>query len=156
MFVYHFRLRKQVLAAAAAVVALVIALAIFLPGCRSNRETEPIMAGTEEQRLAFLTGLGWAVEPAPIETLDLQLPEKWEGDWEAYAKLQTEQGLPFADFAGQQVRRYTYNVTNYPGTEKGVQANLFICGDQLIGGDIMALGEGGFQAGLTFPKQEKT
>lgn len=155
MFVYHFRLRKRMLAAGAAVLALVVVLAVVLPGCRAE-ENEPIIAGTEEQQLAFLSGLGWAVDATPIETLDLQLPEKWEGDWEDYAKLQSEQGLPFADCKGQQVRRYTYNVTNYPGIEKGVQINLYIWGEQLIGGDVVSLGENGFRAGLVFPKQEKT
>ena len=40
--------------------------------------------------------------------------------------------------------------------EKGVQVNLFVCGDQLIGGDILSLAENGFQTGLAFPKQDKT
>ena len=155
MFVYHFRLRKSLLAAGAAAAALIIALAVILPGCRP-KESTPIMAGTEGQRLAFLTGLGWAVDTAPVETLDLQLPDKWEGDWVDYTKLQAEQGLPFADFKGQQVRRYTYNVTNYPGIEKGVQINLYVWDQQLIGGDLVSLGENGFQAGLVFPKQQKT
>ncbi|MBE6919713.1 MAG: DUF4830 domain-containing protein [Ruminococcaceae bacterium] len=155
MFVYHFRLRKRALAAGAAAIVLVIALAVLLPGCRGS-DAAPIAAGTAEQRLAYLTGLGWAVDAEPVETLDLQLPERLEGEWADYAKLQSEQGLPFADCAGQPVRRYTYTVTNYPGIEKGVQANLFICGEQLIGGDIIVLGEGGFQTGLAFPKQEKT
>jgi hypothetical protein len=155
MFVYHFRLRKRLLAAGAAGAALIIALALILPGCRA-KESTPIMAGTEEQRLAFLTGLGWAVDATPVETLDLQLPDKWAGDWVDYAKLQTDQGLPFADFGGQQVRRYTYTVTNYPGIEKGVQINLYVYDQQLIGGDVISLGENGFQSGLVFPKQEKT
>ena len=155
MFVYHFRLRKRMLAAAAAVVGLALALAICLPGCRSSDDA-PIMVETEEQQLAFLTSLGWTANATPVETLDLQLPQQWEGEWVAYTALQKEQGLPFADFAGKQVRRCTYTLTNYPGIEKGVQANLYICEGQLIGGDIMSLGETSFQAGLTFPKQEKT
>ena len=155
MFVYHFRLRKSLLAAGAAAAVLIIALAVILPGCRP-KESAPIVAGTEEQRLAFLTGLGWAVDTTPVETLDLQLPDKWEDDWVDYTKLQADQGLPFADFKGQQVRRYTYSVTNYPGIETGVQINLYVWDQQLIGGDLVSLGENGFQAGLVFPKQQKT
>ena len=154
MFVYHFRLRKRMLAAGAAVVALVVALAVVLPGCRAE-ENDPIIAGTQEQQLAFLSGLGWAVDATPIETLDLQLPQQLSGDWAAYAQLQEEQGLPFLSCAGQQVRRYTYQITNYPGRDRDVQANLYVCNGQLIGGDIMALGKNGFQAGLAFPQQEK-
>lgn len=155
MFVYHFRLRKRVLAAGAAVIAMVVALAVILPGCRKE-ENSPIILETEEQQRDFLAGLGWVVDPTPIETLDLQLPEQWTADWADYVKLQSDQGLPFSDYKGHPVRRYTYTVTNYPGIEKGVQLNLYLCGAQLVGGDVMSLGENGFQAGLVFPKQEKT
>ena len=155
MFVCHFHLSKRLLAAAAATLAMIVALVCLLPGCRS-KEATPIQAATEQQRLAYLESLGWTVDAAPVETLDLRLPDPLEGEWKDYAKLQSDQDLPFADFAGQSVRRYTYNVTNYPSIEQGVQVNLFVCGDQLIGGDILSLAENGFQTGLAFPKQDKT
>ena len=53
---------------------------------------------------------------------------------------------------------------SYPGCASGavsythldvykrqVQANLYLCGDTLIGGDVVATGKGGFQHGLTYP-----
>ena len=155
MFVYHFRLRKGLTAAAAAAFTLLLTLLLVLPGCQ-KQDAAPIPAGTDADRLAYLTGLGWTVEETPVETLDLLLPEKLKDDWANYAALQKEQDLPFADFAGQTVRRYTYTVTNYPGIPEGVQANLFVCGDQLIGGDIISLAENGFQTSLTFPEQKNT
>ena len=69
----------------------------------------------------------------------------------AIAAMQAEQGFPFTDFAGQPIRRYTFRITNYPGMDGGVQANLYLCGDTLIGGDVVATGKGGFQHGLTYP-----
>ena len=68
MFVYHFRLRKGMLAAGAAILALTVALSIFLPGCH-HEESTPIAAATEDQRQSFLADLGWAVNSAPTETL---------------------------------------------------------------------------------------
>ena len=44
------------------------------------------------------------------------------------------------------------HVGNYPGMPEGVQANLYLCGDTLIGGDIIATGKGGFQRELAYPK----
>ena len=155
MFIVHFRLRKGVLAAGLAAAVMLVALAFILPGCSAKEEGTPIPAATEEERLAYLTGLGWAADSTPVETLDLQLPQQLDGDWAAYAQLQEAQGLPFLSCAGQQVRRYTYQITNYPGRDRDVQANLYVCNGQLIGGDIMALGKNGFQAGLAFPQQEK-
>lgn len=151
MYVIHFKLRKQTILAVVAVLILAFSAAFLLPGCRSGNP-DPIPAATEEQRLAYLAELGWAVKATPVETLDLQLPQPLTEDWMEYAKLQNEQNLPFADYAGQTVRRFTYTVTNYPGVEKGVQVNLYVCADQLIGGDIISLGTNGFQSGLSFPE----
>ena len=151
MRVIHITRRRMALMSLA--LGLVIGSALLLAGCfGGDKETEVITAATNEERVAYLEALGWQVEPQPIETLDLQLPEKLEGEWDAYAKLQKGQGLPFAEFAGQAVKRYTYTVTNYPEIPQGVQANLYLWGDQILGGDVIFTGQGGFQTDLAFPK----
>lgn len=151
MRVIHITRRRMALMSLA--LGLVIGSALLLAGCfGGNKETEVITAATNEKRVAYLEALGWQVEPQPIETLDLQLPEKLEGEWDAYAKLQKGQGLSFSEFAGQAVKRYTYTVTNYPEIPQGVQANLYLWGDQIIGGDVIFTGQGGFQTDLAFPK----
>lgn len=151
MRVIHITRRRMALMSLA--LGLVIGSALLLAGCfGGDKETEVITAATNEKRVAYLEALGWQVEPQPIETLDLQLPEKLEGEWDAYAKLQKGQGLPFSEFAGQAVKRYTYTVTNYPEIPQGVQANLYLWGDQIIGGDVIFTGQGGFQTDLAFPK----
>ena len=151
MRVIHITRRRMALMSLA--LGLVIGSALLLAGCfGGDKETEVITAATNEERVASLEALGWQVEPQPIETLDLQLPEKLEGEWDAYAKLQKGQGLPFSEFAGQAVKRYTYTVTNYLEIPEGVQANLYLWGDQIIGGDVIFTGQGGFQTDLAFPK----
>ena len=151
MRVIHITRRRMALMSLA--LGVVIGSALLLAGCfGGDKETEVITAATNEERVAYLEALGWQVEPQPIETLDLQLPEKLEGEWDAYAKLQKGQGLPFSEFAGQAVKRYTYTVTNYPEIPQGVQANLYLWGDQIIGGDVIFTGQGGFQTDLAFPK----
>ena len=151
MRVIHITRRRMALLSLA--LGMVIGSALLLAGCfGGDKETEVITAATNEERVAYLESLGWQVEPQPIETLDLQLPEKLDGEWDAYAKLQKGQGLPFSEFAGQAVKRYTYTVTNYPDIPQGVQANLYLWGDQIIGGDVIFTGQGGFQTDLAFPK----
>lgn len=151
MFIVHFKLHKRAVLATAFILVSALAFALVLPGCRSSSDTIP--AETEEQRQAYLADLGWAVDPQPIETLDLQIPSSLEGEWAEYAALQTEQGLPFAEFAGKTTRCYTYTVTNYPGIEKGVQINLYVSDGQLIGGNVISTGKNAFRQGLTFPKE---
>lgn len=150
MRVIHITRRRLVLFSLA--LGLVIGSALMLAGCFDGGKTaEVITAATNEERVAYLEGLGWQVQPDPIETLDLQLPDKLDGEWNAYAKLQKGQNLPFGEFAGQAVKRYTYTVTNYPEIPEGVQANLYLWGDQIIGGDVIFTGQGGFQTDLKFP-----
>ena len=93
---------------------------------------------------------GWQTEEQPVRTLTVQLSLAGQED---YLALQQEAGLPLADYDGQTVTRCTYTVTNYPGRAGDVQVNLYLCGDVIVGGDIMALGENGFQASLLYPAE---
>lgn len=154
MLIFHVRHAKRKIFTFVATVAVILCAVLLLPGCfgKNGDSPAPVIAPTPEQQLAYLSQSGWQAEPAPIETLELQLPDDLKADYADYCKLQDEQGLPFSQFAGQTVKRYTYVVTNYPGIERGVQANLYLCGEQIIGGDIISTGENGFQSGLAFPE----
>lgn len=150
MMVFHVRFPRRRAAVMAAAAVIAAAAAAMLAGCFSGKE-EALTLADDAARVSYLQELGWQVESTPLETLDLQLPQELTETWGEYAAMQTAQGMPFADYAGQPVRRYTYRVTNYPGMDKGVQVNLYLCGDVLIGGDIVATGKGGFQHGLEYP-----
>ena len=150
MYVVHFKRRSAILTLAGVILAAVLAL--VLAGCFGGKEDEAVTLADDAARVAYLEELGWQTASQPLETLDLQLPEDLEEKWADYTALQKQQGFPFADYGGQPVRRYTYAVGNYPGVPEGVQANLYLCGDTLIGGDIIATGKGGFQQELAYPK----
>ena len=65
-----------------------------------------------------------------------------------------EQGFDLSDFCGRTLSRYTYVVTNYPDRESGCQADIYLCDDAVVAGDIVCTGEGGFMAGLEFPDKQ--
>ena len=148
MMILHISKRRFI--GVASIFAVVAAAAVVLAGCFADKEETITLVDTTAM-VEYLQGLGWQVESDPIETLDLQLPQQLTESWGDYAAMQDEQGFPFTDYAGQAIRRYTFRVTNYPGVESGVQANLYLCEDVLIGGDIVATGKGGFQHGLAYP-----
>ena len=50
---------------------------------------------------AYLQKLGWEVEPEPVETLQLRLPDDLAERFADYTALQNAQGLPFASCGGQ-------------------------------------------------------
>ncbi len=148
MMILHISKRRFI--GVASIFAVVAAAAVVLAGCFADKEETITLVDTTAM-VEYLQGLGWQVESDPIETLDLQLPQQLTESWGDYAAMQDEQGFPFTDYAGQPIRRYTFRVTNYPGVESGVQANLYLCEDVLIGGDVVATGKGGFQHGLAYP-----
>ena len=153
MKIIHVTRRNFALTGILLVLAVVSSL--LLGGCfqREDNVAAPLHAATDADRAAFLTAYGWEIDTKAIETLDLVLPLDLAKEWAEYTAIQDAQGLPFAQYGGQAVRRYTYAVTNYPGSPQGVQVNLYQCGEDIIGGDVMILGENGGQYGLERPKE---
>lgn len=111
----------------------------------------PQNVSDNDGRVAYLSGWGWEVNPSAVETLDLVLPEALSDSYASYNALQAENGLDLTAYCGKRVKRYTYNVLNYPKDAEGVQANLYLCGDTVIAGDIMASGQDGFISSLQYP-----
>ena len=156
MFVLHVKLNRRRAAVAAAAALLVVGLTLLLSGCLHGRTapSEPVPAAENADRVAYLTELGWQVAPEPVETLNLELPEDLSADYKDYLKLQQSQGMPFGKYGGRQVQRFTYNILNYPGIQRGVQADLYLCDGVIIGGDVISSGENSFLLGLEFPKDQ--
>lgn len=131
----------------------IIAALIFL-AARSATETQPDSPQllTNEDRVAYLTSYGWELEAEPVETLQFLLPDPLQEPYLSYNILQQTQGFDLQPLCGSHVTRYTYTVTNYPGRNQGVQANLYICDNAPVAGDIVCTGENGFQTTLSFPQ----
>lgn len=132
---------------------VVAAVVILLSGGRGNEATVEIHLATNDDRVAYLQSLGWTVESEPVETLQFLLPEELSEPYLTYNQLQKEQGFDLSACCGKQVSRYTYTVTNYPGRSEGVQANLYVCEESPVAGDILCAGADGFQDTLAFPEE---
>lgn len=132
------------------VLAIVAALALgkTMPG--TDPQEQPLLS-TNEDRVAYLESLGWTVDPEPVETLQFLLPETLEEPYLSYNQLQLAQGFDLSNYTGKQVTRYTYTVTNDPRCAQGVQANLYICEEVPVAGDILCSGANGYQDTLVFP-----
>ena len=113
---------------------------------------QAILAPSDQDRVAYLESLGWTADPSPIETLSFALPQPLNDSYLEYNELQLQQGFDLTPYAGMQVTRYSYKITNYPDHPDDVQADLYLCGDEIIGGDILYCGDKGFVATLVYPK----
>ena len=105
---------------------------------------------TNDDRLAYLGGLGWQVSSQPIATEELLIPKEFDDSYAGYLKLQEDQGFDLTQYRGKRVKRYTYQLTNYPSQDEPVQISLLIYKNRVVGGQIQS-SSGSFLHGLSLP-----
>ena len=79
-----------------------------------------------------------------------------DASYDDYLALQSGQGFDLSKYAGKRVKRYTYEITNYPTGETGILANLLIYKNTVIGGEVLSPQLDGFLHGLAMPKIRAT
>ena len=84
--------------------------------------------------MAYLQSYGWEVSAEPLATEELLIPKEMDASYDDYLALQSGQGFDLSKYAGKRVKRYTYEITNYPTGETGILANLLIYKNTVIGG----------------------
>lgn len=148
--------RKLALGAALAALVCCCALALNLGGA-SARETaasaapSPKGVKSNEDRIAYLASYGWETSGELLAAQELLIPEEMDESYDEYLALQQSQGFDLTKYAGKRVKRYTYEITNYPTGETGVQANLLIYKNTVIGGEVLSPQLDGFLHGLAMP-----
>ncbi len=106
---------------------------------------------TEESRKAFLSQFGWEIETPSVEEVEIKIPADFDKVMNSYNEIQKNQGLDLSKYKGKSVTRYTYKVTNYPDYDGTVYANIIICKNKVIGGDICSSDIEGFIHGFEKP-----
>ena len=122
-----------------------------IPQASQTHETE---APNNLARITFLKSYGWEVSEEPSEVVSVVIPQTFGDVYENYNAIQTAQGFDLSGYRGKEVRRYTYEVLNYPGQKDYIRANLLIYRGKVIGGDICSIfAENGFMHGFAYPEQ---
>lgn len=103
---------------------------------------------TAEDAAKFLSQFGWEVNPSDVEEVDVTLPSAFDKILTAYNELQLRQGLNLSKYKNKAVTRYTFTVTNYPGAEGPVLANVLVYRNRVIGGDLCSADMTGFVTGF--------
>ena len=156
MFIFTAKVRRgriAAVAAAAAVVCGVLTAAVLLGtrGAAVSASVSPKGIKTNEDRVAYLESYGWTVSPEAVSVEELLIPEEFDDTYTQYLELQSVQGFDLTQYRGKRVKRYTYEITNYPTGETGIQAGLLIYKNTVIGGDVLSPELGGFIHGLEMP-----
>ena len=128
---------KKVIAILAAVAALIIGLIALTGEGNDSAATSPgSTVSTNDDRVKFLSDMGWEVTTSPAETSQVRIPQEQSEVFDRYNALQKSQGYDLGAYAGKNVMRYVYKVENFPGATEPVYATLLIYKNQIIGGDI--------------------
>ncbi len=157
MFIVTARLPKRALLLGCAAllcccVAAVAALALHTGGAAVSASAEVKGIRDNDDRVAYLTGLGWKVSGQPIATEELLIPDQFDDTYAGYLSLQESQGFDLSKYCGKRVKRYTYEIVNYPTGETGIQISLLVYKNTVIGGEVLSPVTGGFLHGLEMPK----
>lgn len=122
--------------------ALLLILTIFLVSNGRGKITG------RESAAAYLSALGWNVESQSGKVKITFLPQDFPTALVNYNKLQQEQGFDLAKHAGEEITIYSFPVNNYSNCNDHVEATLYVCKGQVIGGDIHSLSLDGFMHGI--------
>ena len=156
MFIVTARLPKKRLLT---VGTILLCLCAVLLGWRSAPDSAAASAPAElrgvrdnEDRIHFLQSLGWEVSDQPVLEEELLIPEEFDHSYTDYLALQTGQGFDLTQYCGKRVTRYTYEITNYPTGQEGVQVSILIYKNRVIGGEVVSPTADGFLHGLNRPE----
>ena len=146
--------RKLTLGVAAAALLCCCAIALNFGqaiGASASALPSPKGVRSNQDRIDYLSAYGWQVSEEPIATQELLIPKEMDDSYTEYLALQNGQGFDLQKYTGKRVKRYTYEVLNYPTGESGVQANLLICKNTVVGGEVLSPRLDGFLHGLAMP-----
>ena len=138
---------KKIALVLGAIVAVILAAVLIFGGGGETQTTAAPAVTNNDARVGFLKGFGWEVANSPAESSQVRIPETTSEVFDRYNELQKSQGYDLSRYAGKNVMRYVYEITNYPSDDR-VLAQLFIYSDLLIGGDIHSVNAEGFMHGL--------
>lgn len=160
MFIFTARVTRRRLIAGAAALVLLCGTAAAVSGLSSDRSVgaaatadAPQKVKTNEDRISYLESYGWQVASEPISVEELLIPDEFDDSYAEYLALQESQGFDLTKLCGERVKRCTYEITNYPTGESGVQASLLIYKNKVVGGEVLSARLDGFIHGLAMPTQ---
>lgn len=117
-----------------------------------------LRASNEKERTAFLSQFGWDFDTEPASVREIMIPAEFDDIYNEYNALQKRQSFDLEKYKGQIVKKWTYNINNYPGFENKtgfVQANLLIYNGNVIASDITVPGKNPKIYTIDYPEKGK-
>lgn len=161
MFVFSLRgdKLKKAIVMVFAIIAVFIAVFVFTQNgadgaTASTKNGLTLKASNAEERIAFLAQYGWEVSQDPLEVSEVIIPYEFDDTYVKYNELQNQQDFDLSDYRGMRVKRWTYEILNYPSHENSdgiIRANMLVYDGRVIGGDVCNIELDGFMQTFDFP-----
>ncbi len=103
---------------------------------------------TPQAQRDYAASYGWKIGDEPISVTEFTIADQFDKALEQYNEIQLSQGFDLRLLKGQTVRRYTYELLNYPSRKTGVRLSLVIADGAVVGGDISSVDGDGFMHGF--------
>lgn len=163
MFVVSVKSSKIRIILAIVFVAIVGVCALFFFGKEYSSAVVSegaisLRASNEKERTAFLSQFGWDFDTEPASVREVVIPAEFDDIYNEYNALQKRQSFDLERYKGQIVKKWTYNINNYPGYEGKtgfVQANLLIYNGNVIASDITLPGKNPKIYTIDYPEKGK-
>ena len=159
MFVFSLRANKPKLIAGLCLLLIItVSLSVLLTGKYSDvKKNQDISAkaSNAQERIAFLSQYGWDINEDPIEVTEVIIPTEFNDVYTEYNELQKEQGMDLEPYKGLRVKKWIYEIKNYPehpSDNGSIRATLLIYDGMVIGGDISDFELDGFMQGFAYPE----
>ena len=154
MLIWTMKFDKKKAAFWVIMAALVIVGIILLMGAhhsagatRATDASQSATVKTEKARVAYIERCGWTVETPALSEDTVLIPKDFSKVFETYNQLQKQQGFDLRQYAGREVKLYTYKVVD-SGLGENILASLYVCDGCVIGGDIHSTELDGFMGAL--------
>ncbi len=146
---------KKILMVLGIIAAAIVAVIWLLGGSGDVDAAAPGVA-TNDGRVKFLQDFGWEVAASPVESSQVKIPKETSEVFDRYNRLQKGQGYDLSQYAGKNVMRFVYKITNYPGATEPVYATVLVYKNQVIGGDVTDTAAKGQIRGFKMPETAPT
>lgn len=153
---------KRIVVGALIAVVVIVGAYFLISGSGDDSTDDAVKNGISmkaadsAERVAFLSQFGWEVSEDPIEVSEVIIPEEFDEVYENYNEIQKEQNLDLSKYKGKRVKKWTYEVKNYPSSESSdgiIRANLLVYDGVVIGGDVCSVELDGFMHTFDFPSE---
>ena len=104
---------------------------------------------TDEDLYRFVQSLGIEIKTPAYNKAEVDLPRVFDAVYNKYNAIQKQQGFDLTKYCGKTLRRYTFEVTNYPLAQHGINdgakvyLTVFVHKSKFVGGDISCREGGG-------------